>query len=143
MPDMVFRIRCIRLAHIHNEPFVPKKLIRGVTERISMFGEQVIPLYEQEVQQAVSDLLDRDVDGIAIMFLFSYLNPIHELTAAGIARAVMQAKGKQVPLYLSCELVPITREGPRLNALVLQAYGAEPVRKHMQKIEKDPSGYRL
>ena len=132
-----FQDKMHKATHIHNEPFVPKKLIRGVTERISMFGEQVIPLYEQEMQQAVTDLLDRDVDGIAIMFLLSYLNPIHELTAAGIARAVMQARGKQVPLYLSCELVPITREGPRLNALVLQAYGAEPVRTHMQKIEKD------
>ena len=86
-----------KVAHIHNEPFVPKKLIRGVTERISLFGEQVIPLYEQEVQQAVSELLDHDVEGIAIMFLWSYLNPIHELTAAGIARGVMQARGKQVP----------------------------------------------
>jgi acetone carboxylase beta subunit len=101
-----------------------------------MFGEQVIPIYESEVQQAVADLLDREVEGIAIMFLWSYLNPIHELTAAGIAKAVMQAKGKQVPLYLSCELVPIAREGPRLNALVLQAYGAEAVRAHMQRIEK-------
>ncbi len=132
-----FQDKMHKCTHIHNEPFVPKKLIRGVTERISMFGEQVIPLYENEVQQAVSDLLDRDVDGIAILFLFSYLNPIHELTAAGIARAVMQARGKQVPLYTSCELVPITREGPRLNALVLQAYGAEPVRKHIQKIERE------
>ena len=132
-----FQDKMHKVAHVHNEPFVPRKLIRGVTERVSMFGEQVIPLYEHEVQGAVLDLLERDVEGIAIMFLFSYLNPVHELTAAGIARAVMQARGKQVPLYLSCELVPITREGPRLNALVLQAYGAEPVRKHLQKIEKD------
>lgn len=139
-----FQDKMHKVAHVHNEPFVPKKLIRGVTERVSMFGEQVIPMYESEVQQAVSELLERDVDGIAIMFLFSYLNPVHELTAGGIARAVMQAKGKQVPLYLSCELVPITREGPRLNALVLQAYGAEPVRKHLQKIEQSlqDTGYK-
>jgi acetone carboxylase beta subunit len=139
-----FQDKMHKVAHIHNEPFVPKKLIRGVTERISMFGEQVIPLYEQEVQQAVSELLDRDVEGIVIMFLWSFLNPIHELTAAGIARAIMQARGKQVPLYTSCELVPISREGPRLNALVLQAYGAEPVRQHMQKIERNLQnlGYR-
>lgn len=130
-----FQDKMHKVAHVHNEPFVPKKLVRGVTERVSLFGEQVIPLYEHEVQQAVSELLDHDVEGIAIMFLWSYLNPIHELTAAGIARGVMQARGKQVPLYLSCELVPITREGPRLNALVLQAYGAEPVRHHLQKIE--------
>ncbi len=139
-----FQDKMHKVAHIHNEPFVPQKLIRGVTERISMFGEQVIPMYEHEVQQAVADLLDHNVEGIAIMFLFSYLNPTHELTAAGIARAVMQARGREVPLYLSCELVPITREGPRLNALVLQAYGAEPVRGHLQKIEKElqDTGYR-
>jgi acetone carboxylase, beta subunit len=139
-----FQDKMHKAAHIHNQPFVPKKLIRGVTERISMFGEQVIPLYEAEVQQAVSELLDRDVEGIAIMFLFSFLNPIHELTAAGIARAVMQARGKEVPLFVSSDLVPISREGPRLNALVLQAYGAEPVRTHMQKIEKElrSIGYR-
>jgi acetone carboxylase, beta subunit len=81
-----FQDKMHKAAHVHNEPFVPKKLIRGVTERISMFGEQVIPMYEAEVQQAVSDLLDRDVDGIAIMFLFSYLNPIHELTAQAYAK---------------------------------------------------------
>lgn len=139
-----FQDKMHKVAHIHNEPFVPKKLIRGVTERVSMFGEQVIPLYEEEVKQAVSELLDRNVEGIALLFLFSYLNPIHELTAAGIAGAVMQARGKQVPLYLSSELVPITREGPRLNALVLQAYGAEPVRKHLYKIEEvlGTAGYK-
>jgi acetone carboxylase beta subunit len=139
-----FQDKMHKVAHIHNEPFVPKKLIRGVTERVSMFGEQVVPLYEEEVKQAVLELLARDVEGIAILFLFSYLNPVHELTAAGIAGAVMQAAGKQVPLYLSSELVPITREGPRLNALVLQAYGAEPVRKHLNKIEQElrARGYR-
>jgi acetone carboxylase beta subunit len=42
-----FQDKMHKVAHIHNEPFVPKKLIRGVTERVSMFGEQVIPIYEQ------------------------------------------------------------------------------------------------
>ena len=132
------------VTHIHNEPFVPRKLIRGVTERVSMFGEAVIPLYEDETRNAVEELIDRGVEGIAILFLFSYLNPINEMRAREIAREVMQRKGVDLPVYLSCEVVPITREGPRLNALVLQAYGAEPVREQLLRIETKlyASGYR-
>ncbi len=124
------------VSHIHNEPFVPKKLIRGVTERISMFGEAVVPLYQGEVREAVADLLDRGVEGIAVLFLWSYLNPQHEMMAAAIAREIMKERSQEVPLYLSCEIVPITRENSRLNALVLQAYGAEPAREQLFGIER-------
>jgi N-methylhydantoinase A/oxoprolinase/acetone carboxylase beta subunit len=125
-----------KVAQIHNEPFVPRKLIRGVTERISLFGEAAIPLYEDEVRQAAAELLAKDVEGIIIWFLFSYLNPVHETKAAEIVRAVMKEKQKEVPLYLSGQLAPIAREVSRLNAIVLQAYGAEPGRENLYKIEK-------
>jgi len=132
------------VTHIHNEPFVPKKLIKGVTERVSMFGEAVIPLYEDETRKAVEELIDRGVQGIAIMFLFSYLNPMNEMRAREIAMEVMEEKGVEVPVYLSYEIVPITREGPRLNALVLQAYGAEPARGQLFRIEQKlrDNGYK-
>ena len=131
-----FQDKMHKTAHVHNEPFVPKKLIKGVTERITMFGEPVIPLYEHEVRSGVAELLDKGVEGIAILFIYSYINPMHELRAAEIAGEVMQEKGRQVPTYLSCQVVPITREGPRLNALVLQAYGAEPARHQLLRIEQ-------
>jgi N-methylhydantoinase A len=41
-----------KVTHIHNEPFIPLKLIRGVTERIGPHGETFIPLYEDEVRKA-------------------------------------------------------------------------------------------
>jgi len=126
-----------KVAQIHNTPLVPKRLIRGVTERISIvFGEEVIPVYEDEARQATIDLLDRGVQGIAIVCLHSYLNPDHERRIADIAREVMQEKDRDVPLYLSCELMPVWRECSRLNATVLQAYGAEPVRAQLFKIEE-------
>lgn len=139
-----FQEKMHKVAHIHNKPFVPRRLIKGVTERISMFGEQVIPIYEHDVQQAVAELLEEDVEALAVMFLFSYLNPMHEMMAAGIAAEVMKAKGRQIPVCLSSQIVPIAREGPRLNALILQAYGAEPARKHLIRIEErlKESGYR-
>lgn len=124
-----------KVMHIHNEPFVPLKLIKGVTERIGPYGEIFIPLYEHEVRQAVKELLDKNVTGIVILFLCSYANPIHEKRAAELAREVMKEKGKEVPLFISFELAPIMREVSRLNCLILQGVGAEPVRKQLFSIE--------
>src|SRR3989441_8442657 len=72
------------VTHIHPEPLTPKRWIHGITERIDMFGDPVIPLYEAQVQQAARDLLAAGVDAVAICFLFSYLNPAHELPAQEI-----------------------------------------------------------
>ena len=60
----------------HRVPLVPRKQARGVTERIDMFGQPVIPLYEHEVEQGVRELvLDEGCEVIAIVFLHSYTNP--------------------------------------------------------------------
>lgn len=124
-----------KVTHIHNEPFVPLKLIKGVTERIDTTGEIAIPLYEAEVREATSELLDRNVTAIAILFLCSYANPAHERRAAEIAKEVIKETGREVPILLSCELAPIMREVSRLNCLVLQGVGAEPVREQLLRIE--------
>lgn len=123
------------VTHIHNEPVIPLRLIRGVTERINVQGEIIIPLYEAEVRKAVAELLDREVKGIVILFLCSYANPAHEKRAAEIAREVMREAGREVPVHISCELAPIMREISRLNCVILQAIGAEPVRNHLLRIE--------
>ncbi len=124
-----------KVAHAHNEPMVPLKLIRGVTERTSSEGALIIPLYEGEVREAVKELLREKVTGIGILFLYSYINPAHEKRAAEIAREVMKEAGSEVPLFLSYELAPIMRELPRLNCVILQAVGAEPVKNQLLRIE--------
>src|SRR5574339_636599 len=40
-------------------PIVPKRLIRGVSERVDCFGAIVSPLNEAEAERAVRELLDR------------------------------------------------------------------------------------
>ncbi len=132
------------VTHHHNRPLVPRRLVKGVTGRIDMFTMEAIPLYEHEVSQGVEELLDEGVDAIAVCLLYSYLNPAHELRVAEIAAEVMQRRGRQVPVYLSHQLCPITREQPRLNTLVLHAYAAEPGREQLLNIERrlKDSGYR-
>lgn len=123
------------VTHLDNPPLIPKRHIRGVTERIDLFGTVAIPLYEHEVRRGVAELLEEGVEAIAILFLFSHVNPEHEQAAARIAREVMAEAGREVSLYLSSEISPIIRELARLNSVVLQAYAAEPVRAPLLKIE--------
>jgi acetone carboxylase beta subunit len=121
--------------HIHNEPLIPKKLIRGVTERISVLGEPAIPVYEHEAREAVEYFLSKDVEGIVVWLICSYLNPMHELAIGNIAGEVMKEKGRQLPVYLSSQICPLRGEIARLTSTLLHAYAAEPARKQLLGIE--------
>jgi N-methylhydantoinase A/oxoprolinase/acetone carboxylase beta subunit len=120
----------------HREPLVPRKLTRGVTERIDLFGQPVIPMYEHEVNKAVEELLAQGVESIAVVFLNSFSNPMHEQRCAEMAREVISAAGKDVPVVISCEVAPIIREVSRANATIIQAYAAEPARAQLETVER-------
>jgi len=125
----------------HRTPLVPRSLARGVTERVDMFGQIVIPMYEHEVEQGVRELLvDEQVEAIAIVFLQSFNNATHERRAAEIAREVMKETGREVVLELSSQVAPTTREVSRANATVVQAYASDPARKQLLRIEEEMKG---
>ncbi|MCZ7530081.1 MAG: hydantoinase/oxoprolinase family protein [Acidimicrobiia bacterium] len=122
----------------HRIPLVPREQARGITERIDMFGQPVIPLYEHEVEQGARELLvDEECEAIAIVFLMSYTNPQHEERAAQIVRRVMQEVGREVPLEISSEVAPTTREVSRANATVIQAYASHAAREQLFRIEEE------
>src|SRR5438105_726014 len=56
--------------HHHNEPLVPRELVKGVRERIDGFGEPAIPLYEDEARLAIEQLRDAAVEGIVVNLLY-------------------------------------------------------------------------
>jgi N-methylhydantoinase A/oxoprolinase/acetone carboxylase beta subunit len=120
----------------HRQPLVPRKLTRGVTERIDLFGNVAIPLYEHEVEKGVRELLELGVESLAILFLHSFTNPSHEARAAEIARRIMQEVGRTVPLVISSEVAPTTREVSRANATLIQAYASEPARDQLLGVER-------
>jgi len=122
--------------HIHPEPLTPKRWVHGFTERIDMFGEPVIPLYQAEVQQAARELLAAGVDAVAICFLFSYLNPTHERRAKEIVENTGRDAGREISVFLSSEVRPVMREQSRLNSLLIEAYAAAPVRQQLLKVEQ-------
>jgi len=122
----------------HRIPLVPSRLARGVTERIDMFGTPVIPMYEDEVRRGARELIvDEQVQAIAIIFLQSYVNPMHEDRAAEICREVMKEVGREVVLEVSNKVAPTMREISRANATVVQAYASDPARKQLYRIEEE------
>jgi N-methylhydantoinase A/oxoprolinase/acetone carboxylase beta subunit len=128
----------------HRVPLVPRKLTRGVTERVDMFGKVVIPMYEHEAEKGVRELLAAGVESLAVVFLYSFNNPSHEQAIAEIARRVMKEIGRVIPIVLSCEVAPTMREVSRANATVIQAFASEPARKQLFGVEKKlvEAGYK-
>jgi len=129
----------------HRVPLVPSSLARGVTERIDMFGTPVIPMYEHEVREGARSLIvDEQVEAIAIIFLQSFVNPMHENRAADICLEVMKEVGREVVLEVSNKVAPTMREISRANATVVQAYASDPARKQLVRIEEElhKTGYK-
>ncbi len=124
------------LTHRHLDPLVPRSLVRGITERVDATGRAVIPLYEHEVAPAVDALLDEKVSGIAICFLWSFLNPDHERRAAAIAAERVRERGADCRIVTSFDTSPVIRELSRTNATVIEAYTSRLAHSAFAKIER-------
>ncbi|MFX1326415.1 MAG: hydantoinase/oxoprolinase family protein, partial [Promethearchaeota archaeon] len=120
--------------HEHPTPLIPRKQIKGVRGRINFWGDELIPLYKEDVKKVVKELLDKNVDSICVCLLCSYMNASHELQVRIIAEKVMEEEPKEIPIILSCEHNPVRGETPRLNALIIEQYAAEPSRKQLINI---------
>jgi N-methylhydantoinase A len=119
-------------AAVKPEPLVPKELIRGVTERIDFRGNVVIPINMDEAKEAVRYLIEeKQVEAIAVNFLFGFVNPIHEKR---IKELVEQFCGKEIYLSLAHELMPVIREYARSNTVIIDAYLAKTVRSYVSSL---------
>jgi acetone carboxylase beta subunit len=122
--------------HKYDPPLVPREWTRGVTERIDMFGNVVIPLYEHEVEPAVRELVEEGVEAIVISLLHSYKNPVHERRVRDIARETIQKMGKDIPVFASVDYYPVRKESHRTNTTILEAYAADPSRHTLEKVNQ-------
>ncbi|HKY93508.1 MAG TPA: hydantoinase/oxoprolinase family protein [Nevskiaceae bacterium] len=120
------------VTHYHQDPTIPRERIMGAQERLDMFGQVVIPLREQDVIDATKRFLDMGVETIAVMFLWSHMNPVHEQAAEKAIRSVTT----EIPVVLSSAMSPTHKEYSRLASVVAQAYAGERSRKHFKNVEK-------
>lgn len=121
--------------HHFDPPLVPRKWTVGVTERVDLFGNVVISLYEHEVEPAVQKLIDEDVEAIVISFLHSYKYPLHERRVRDIAREMIKKANKDIKVFATVDYYPVRKESHRTNTTIVEAYAAEPSRKTLEKID--------
>ena len=100
------------------EPLIPKRLIRGVSERVDCFGKVIVELNEDEARQAIVELRDAGCEALAVCCLWSFLEPKHEARIKALAAELAP------DLYVTCshELAPKWGEYERTTAVALNAY---------------------
>ncbi len=115
------------------DPIVPKRLIRGVSERVDCFGKVIVELNEEEARQAIGELVAEGVEAIAICCLWSFLHTGHEARLRELVEEI--APG----LFVTCshELVPKWGEYERTAAVALNAYIGPITAGYLEKVDQD------
>jgi N-methylhydantoinase A/oxoprolinase/acetone carboxylase beta subunit len=102
-----------------------------VTERIvPPTGEFLTPLDEDEVRTAARELLEEEVEAVAVCFLFSYLNPAHERRAAEIVREEMP----DAFVTTSADIVPQFREFERFTTASMSAFVGPKTGNYLERL---------
>jgi N-methylhydantoinase A len=99
-------------------PFVARALTFEAPERMLASGDVLTPLDEEAVVEICAMLRDAEVESVAVCFLHSYANPIHEQRAGEIMR-------RELPhayVSLSHEILREYREYERTSTTVVNSY---------------------
>jgi N-methylhydantoinase A len=112
-------------------PIVPKRLIRGVSERVDCFGEIVVSLNEKEAEAAIRELVAAGVQAIAICFLWSFRNPKHELRLRELVKSI----SKDIFVTCSVDIAPKWGEYERVTATALNAYLGPVMSGYLQRLD--------
>jgi len=100
------------------EPLVPKILTRGVSERVAVDGEVIAPLAEAEALAALEDFRGEGVESVAVCFLWSFRNAVHE----DRVKALFASRAPDLLVTLSSEVSPLMGEFERATTTVVNAY---------------------
>jgi N-methylhydantoinase A len=96
---------------------VPRELRFTVRERTGPGGE-LEPLDEDGLEEVASELLESDVDAVAVCLLFAFLHPEHERRVGEVLRESLP----DVHVSLSSEVLPEFREYERFSTTAADAY---------------------
>ncbi len=99
-------------------PLVERRRRREVVERLDRHGCIVESLDETYVREALEALAAEGIESLAVCLLHSYANPDHELRV----REIVTRQAPELPISLSCEVLPEIGEYERMSTTVINAY---------------------
>src|SRR6476620_10151260 len=113
------------------EPLAPRELRFGVRERLRANGEVLIPLDAKSLDTAIAGIKQSGATSVAVCFLHSYLNPVHELAAVErLAREL-----PDVSISSSSDVLPQIKEYERVSTTIVNAYVEPIVRRYLTNLE--------
>lgn len=115
------------------DPYVPRRLTFEVPERIDAEGGVLLPLDESAVVRIAQELRDRDVEAVAVCFLWSIMNPAHELRVAELLAKELP----DLPVTLSHQINPILREYRRASSAAIDASLKPLMQRHLRDMKED------
>jgi N-methylhydantoinase A len=116
-----------------SEPLVPRQLRREAQERIAYDGEVLIPLDREKLLDEIDALRLSGVAAVAICFLNSYANAVHEERAA----AWVRSRWPEAYVAVSSEVLPEFREYERLSSTIVNAYLMPIMRDYFARFERE------
>ena len=118
--------------HYHRPPpLVPRRHRLEVVERMSAAGEVLEPLDEDSVIAAVDALATQGIKSVAVVFLHSYRNPIHELQC----EEIILGRHPELNVSLSHRIANEWREYERTSTTAINAAIAPTVRTYLAELD--------
>jgi len=113
-------------------PLVPRHLRLPVPERIDAKGRVLLPLDEKAVAALVPTLVAEGIESVAVAYLQSYTNPVHEQRTRDLLRRALP----ELWVTLSCDVCPEIREYERISTTCANAYVQPVMAGYLQRLEK-------
>jgi N-methylhydantoinase A len=126
---------------VRTKPLIPRPLRFEVDERILYTGEVLTKLKEDEVIALLKRFKQLKIESIAVCFLHSYINKVHEKRVGELIEKELPG----VPYTLSSEAVCEYRELERFITASTNAYVAPLLKKYLERLAKSltQSGYKF
>lgn len=122
------------LFNIHYEkplPFVPRYLRQEVEERMNYKGEVVQALHKERLKEIIEYFKKEKVEAIAVSFLHSYSNPVHEIETVEYIKELWP----EVAVTASHEVTREWREYERTSTTVLNSYVKPIASSYVDRLE--------
>jgi N-methylhydantoinase A len=109
----------------------PPYYTEEIPERVDFRGTALKPIDVEAAREAIKRLKKKGVESVAVCFLFSFLNPDHELKI----KEIFAEEFSEARLSLSYEVLPQIREFYRLSTTVINAYIQPVMSSYLSRLE--------
>ena len=118
----------------------PWELRFGLPERVDYKGEILEDLQDDAIATLLTLLREADVDGVAVSFLFSFLNSLHEEKLLTALRRLPDPPF----ISISSQVIPEFREYERTSTVVVNSYVGPVMARYLGELEQSlGSGLRI